>query len=377
MANSAFTHDPQITVPASSTDNAVVIFDGTAGTGFGNSTIIVDSGGNGRIGIAADTNVITLTSGVVTIAGTVAATTLTGAGAGITALAAGNITASGTLPALNGAALTALSAANITASGTLPALNGAALTALNGSQITTGTVADARISALTASKLTGALPAISGANLTNLPAGGITVNGTTDNALVTYDNGNTRLNTESTITYDGTNLLIGAYLQLGGQSTSVSKNIQFRTTNGAEYEIEYRNAGLNFSEVGVAHYRLHIKDDGDVTVLENASSPSVTKGIAKLWCAYTTSGTVGIVGTGYNVASVSDGSGTGEAILDWTVDFENEVGNVYAAMGNGGAISIGTDDANTAGGINYVTTYNGTSASDQALNRIVGFGEAT
>ena len=38
----------------------------------------------------------------------------------------------------------------------------------------TGTVADSRISALTASKLTGALPAISGASLTGLPAGGIT-----------------------------------------------------------------------------------------------------------------------------------------------------------------------------------------------------------
>ena len=98
MANSAFTHDPQITVPGSSTDNAVVIFDGTAGTGFGNSTILVDSGGNGRIGIAADTDVITLTSGVVTIAGTVAATTLTGAGAGITALNATQLT-SGTIPA--------------------------------------------------------------------------------------------------------------------------------------------------------------------------------------------------------------------------------------------------------------------------------------
>ena len=36
----------------------------------------------------------------------------------------------------------------------------------------TGTVADARISTLTASKLTGALPAISGASLTNLPGGG-------------------------------------------------------------------------------------------------------------------------------------------------------------------------------------------------------------
>ena len=60
-------------------------------------------------------------------------------------IAATQITASGTLPALNGAALTALTAANITASGTLPALNGAALTALNGTQITSGTLPAARI----------------------------------------------------------------------------------------------------------------------------------------------------------------------------------------------------------------------------------------
>jgi hypothetical protein len=38
----------------------------------------------------------------------------------------------------------------------------------------TGTVADARISTLTASKLSGALPAISAANLTNIPAANIT-----------------------------------------------------------------------------------------------------------------------------------------------------------------------------------------------------------
>lgn len=53
---------------------------------------------------------------------------------------------------------------------TLPAASGVNLTALNGSNIASGTVADARISALTASKLTGALPAISGASLTGLPA---------------------------------------------------------------------------------------------------------------------------------------------------------------------------------------------------------------
>ena len=60
-------------------------------------------------------------------------------------IAATQITASGTLPALNGSNLTALTAANITASGTLPALNGAALTALNGTQITSGTLPAARI----------------------------------------------------------------------------------------------------------------------------------------------------------------------------------------------------------------------------------------
>ena len=46
---------------------------------------------------------------------------------------------------------------------------GANLTSLPAGQLT-GTVADARISTLTASKLSGALPAISGANLTNLDA---------------------------------------------------------------------------------------------------------------------------------------------------------------------------------------------------------------
>ena len=47
--------------------------------------------------------------------------------------------------------------------------SGASLTSIPAGQLT-GTVADARTSTLTASKLSGALPAISGANLTNLPA---------------------------------------------------------------------------------------------------------------------------------------------------------------------------------------------------------------
>jgi len=118
----AIAHAPPFTVPGSSTSTALVRWNGTGGNQIQDSTILV---GATTMGLAADTDLVTFSSGTLTIAGTVAATTLTGAGAGITALAA----------------------ANITASGTLPALNGAALTALNGTQVTTGTLPAARIAA--------------------------------------------------------------------------------------------------------------------------------------------------------------------------------------------------------------------------------------
>jgi len=90
-----------------------------------------------------DISVLRITADQITASGTLPALN----GAALTALSAANITASGTLPALNGAALTALSAANITASGTLPALVGTALTALDASNLSTGTVNVARIAA--------------------------------------------------------------------------------------------------------------------------------------------------------------------------------------------------------------------------------------
>jgi len=74
--------------------------------------------------------------------------------------------------------LTALSASNLTSGtvpdarfpATLPAISAANLTSIPAGNLT-GTVADARISALTSSKLTGALPAIDGSALTGISAG--------------------------------------------------------------------------------------------------------------------------------------------------------------------------------------------------------------
>ena len=89
---SAFEHGPTLTVVASPTANAGVIW--SAANNLGQSTVLL---GTGTLGISGDTDIITLTANTVTVAGTVAATTLTGNGAGITALAAGNI-ATGTVP---------------------------------------------------------------------------------------------------------------------------------------------------------------------------------------------------------------------------------------------------------------------------------------
>tara|TARA_Y100000592_G_scaffold32611_1_gene51810 strand:- start:3638 stop:5308 length:1671 start_codon:yes stop_codon:yes gene_type:complete len=77
-------------------------------------------------------------------------------------------TATGNLAPKTGSNL-AFNSANGTLTATLFSGSGASLTALPAGQLT-GTVADARISTLTASKLTGALPVISGTNLTNLDA---------------------------------------------------------------------------------------------------------------------------------------------------------------------------------------------------------------
>ena len=135
MANSAFDHSAAITLPSSSTNTALVRWSGTGGNTLTDSTILV---GATTMGLAADTDLLTFSNGTLTIGGTLAATTLTGAGSGITGL--------------------------------------------NASNLGSGTIPDARFPAT--------LPAISGANLTNLPASGATLSGSTNNTVVTVTGAN-------------------------------------------------------------------------------------------------------------------------------------------------------------------------------------------
>jgi len=93
----------------------------------------------------------------------------------------------------------------------------------------TGTVADARISALTASKLTGALPAISGASLTNLPssisAGQIvqivtsaSTGGSNDNGNITWRD--THVTATITPQYSNSKILLFSRIYIYGNNTS-------------------------------------------------------------------------------------------------------------------------------------------------------------
>ena len=88
MANTAFNHDPALTVAASNTTAGAAV-KWVASKNLGESLIILDSGGNGRIGLAGDLDLITLTANTVTVAGTVAATALTGDGSALTGISAG------------------------------------------------------------------------------------------------------------------------------------------------------------------------------------------------------------------------------------------------------------------------------------------------
>jgi hypothetical protein len=126
----------------------------------------------------------------VTAGGTVAATTLTGAGSGITALNATNL-GSGTVPDARFPA-------------TLPAASGVNLTALNATNIASGTLADARLSSL--------VPIIAGTAPANDQV-----------AVWTAANG---IEGNSTLTWSGSNLNITRYAS--------DPSVNMRRANGAE-----------------------------------------------------------------------------------------------------------------------------------------------
>ena len=135
----------------------------------------------------------------------------------------------------------------VTVSGVMAATtltgDGSALTALNGSNISSGSVADARIPVLTASKLTGALPAIDGSALTGIA---IVASATTDigsimpfmikrsNSSTNQSNLTLSAGTEVTpSTYSSGNLIIADYDNSLSKVAIANPSYQMANTKGS------------------------------------------------------------------------------------------------------------------------------------------------
>jgi len=182
-------------------------------SGIITATSFVGSG-SGLTGVASTDNIKTSTTanftGGIQVGG---ATTLTGqtvVGSGVT-----------------------LNATGVIATGVITATSfsgsGANLTSIPAGQLT-GTVADARISTLTASKLSGALPAIDGSNLTGIT--GTTINNNADNRLITGSNSANTLEGEADLIFgadgDANVLRIAGGSSNISSSNHVSTKLQFR-----------------------------------------------------------------------------------------------------------------------------------------------------
>jgi hypothetical protein len=342
----AIAHAPPFTVPGSSTSTALVRWNGTGGNQIQDSTILV---GATTMGLAADTDLVTFSSGTLTIAGTVAATTLTGAGAGITALAAANITASGTLPALNGAALTALTAANITASGTLPVLNGSALTNLDADDIATGTVPPARLgsgSSITTKFLRGdgSWQPLTSAAITGTSTG-------VDNRVAVYD-GTTTLEGLAGLTFDGTALVVTgtgiSQIQRttsGTTTISAPVHISNKTSQNAAdgfgpvINFQMTDTGVTDQQMGYIGFERHGADNSARFIVNVMNAGSLVEGLLMdntgavtmplqpAFVAKLTAGETNVTGDStiwYSYTGSNNWTSSGSGLFDQNSDFDDD-----------------------------------------------------
>ena len=117
--------------------------------------------------------------------------------------------------------------------GTLPAVSAANLTAIPAGNLT-GTVADARITAVTSSKLTGNLPALNGSAVTNLTSGNLSGNlpALNGSALTTLNASNISSGTLNTSRYVQGGGKIGqvVYNENNNPSTISSSSTSYVTT---------------------------------------------------------------------------------------------------------------------------------------------------
>ena len=249
----------------------------------------------------------------------------------------------------------------------------------------TGTVADARISTLTASKLSGALPAISGANLTNLDASdlasgtvptarlgsgtassstflagdstyktvtGTTINNNANNRIITGSGTANTLEGESTFTFDGTKVHLNAgstshiqidgtssYLQVAGIKVWVGAGNRAHNTAVGNGALNSANGGDDCTAVGHNAYANGTSGEDNTVVGSHALDAAVT---GHRNCAFGHA-SLSALTSGYNNSCYGRTSGFyllnghNNTFLGYDAGFSDTSGsyNIYAGSGAG------------------------------------------
>ena len=142
----------------------------------------------------------------------------------------------------------------------------------------TGTVADARISTLSASKLSGALPAISAANLTNIPAGNLTGTLPAISAanLTNIPAGNL---TGTLPAIDGSNLtnLAGGLVAQARRAIDTSTSTQFNPIGYVD-KLTLTVSGVQSTSKILLFYRFGLGHNGSGSTLGRVTGPSLFGG---------------------------------------------------------------------------------------------------
>jgi hypothetical protein len=326
MANTAFNHDPALTVAASNTTAGAAV-KWVASKNLGESLIILDSGGNGRIGLAGDLDLITLTANTVTVAGTVAATALTGDGSALTGISAG-----ATLSGSTNNTVVTVTGSN--------AMIGEANLTYDGAELNVGGTSaklvldqgsgDGYIFEL---RSTDVAHGISGYNTNTY--GQFMKKHPTSGMLQIWGFSDADANQAIGVSITGvsgiaantakTTAAIGIVEILGGIKSG--SGIANPGSNGNILVIRDAASGSA---------KMIVDQEGDVRVNEGSGMPSVTKGAAKAWVAYDYGGgTPTILGSAsYNVSSLGD-DGTGHVQINFTTNMSQA--NHYVCVVTAGA----------------------------------------
>ena len=191
--------------------------------------------------------------------------------------------------------------------------SGASLTSIPAGQLT-GTVADARISTLTASKLSGALPAISGANLTNLPA--------TDPT-----------NTDIQVVYNVTANGASAYRFAGNGVVSTADNPDLYLIRGQKYRLINNSGGSHPFQIressGGTAYSTGVTNNGAAS--GNIDFAPTFDSPAQLVYQCTSHG--GMVGNIYLRDAAGGNTNVGVTTFSTGIQFNPSASNLFATDG--------------------------------------------